>query len=123
MLVLQSAEDAVEHSKAIVSGIKDLAGAALDGFKSLSKKTRRRRISVEQRKWKETEIVMANVAQVLADDCCSVLITTLSSRLCKSRSFPTCRLKTWYSKPRSVRAWRSSAAMCVTCDPRLNIDA
>jgi len=63
----KSAEDAVEHSKAIVSGIKDLAGAAMDRIKSLSKKTRRRRISVEQRKWKETEIVMANVAQTLQE--------------------------------------------------------
>ena len=122
MLVLQSAEDAVEHSKAIVSGIKDLGGAAL-GVIGLGKRTRRRRLSYDDRKWISTEIVMDNVAQVLADDCRSVLITTLSSRLCKSRSFPTCRLKTWHSKPRSVRAWRSSAARCVTCHPRLDIDA
>merc|ERR1712166_467857 len=62
----KTAEAAVKHSKAIVSGIKNLAGAAL-GVIGLGKKTRRRRISVEERKWISTEIVMANVAQTLQE--------------------------------------------------------
>ena len=120
MLVLQAGKEAAKHSKAIVRGAGAALGNVIKGIGGAfggGGNTRRRRLSYDDRKWMSTEIVMANVAQVLADDCRSVLITPLSARLCNSKSFPTCRLKVWYSKPRSVQVWRSFVARCVNLRP------
>ena len=78
------AEDAVRHSKKVVGGIKDVGGAIAGAFGSIGGSWRRRRRRrrtgkvLNLRKWEATEMIMSEVALVIPNDCCSVLILQYS---------------------------------------------